>query len=147
MNGCMGIYSALAATLVLAGAGLAAPAAAQPKPTLNPPPVHPNPVTQQAIIDASKSAPFPTFASIPPLPTDVRTIAQWKASVTSLKATGAELTQMAANEPWTLGDTEAWAAGKRAAAEPPPPITAPSPDTEAFAAAMRARAMPPPRKR
>jgi hypothetical protein len=149
MKGCMVNYSALATVLALAGAGLAAPAAAQPKPTLNPPPVHPNAQTQQAITDASKVAPFPTFASIPPLPTDVRTLAQWKASVTSLKAKGAGLTEMAANEPWTLGDTEAWAAGKRAAAEPPAPVTTSSSqaDTEAFAAAMRARAMPPPRKR
>jgi hypothetical protein len=149
MNGCMVDYSALAAALVLAGAGFAAPVAAQPKPTLNPPPVHPNPVTQQAIANASKSAPFPTFAQIPPLPKDVRSIAEWKASVLSLKARGAQLTEMAAAEPWTLGDTEQWAARKRDAAVPPPPVTTASSaaDTEAFAAAMRARAMPPPRKR
>lgn len=149
MNGCMVKYSALAAVLVLAGAGLAAPAAAQPKPTLNPPPVHPNPATQQAIAAARQTAPLPTFAQIPPIPKDVRSMAQWKASVTSLKAQGAQLTELAATEPWTLGDTDAWAAGKRAEAEPPAAVTTPSSqaDTEAFAAAMRARAMPPPRKR
>jgi hypothetical protein len=149
MNGCMVKYSALAAALLLAGAGFAAPAAAQPKPTLNPPPVRPNPVTQQAITEGHKGGAFPTFASIPPLPKDVRSMAEWKASVTGLKATGAALTEMAAAEPWTLGDTETWAAGKRAAAAPPAPVTEPSSqsDTEAFAAAMRARAMPPPRKR
>jgi hypothetical protein len=148
MNGCMANYSALGAALTLVGAGFAAPTAAQP--TLNAPPMHPNPLTQQAIIEASRNAPFPTFAQVPPLPTDVRSIAAWKESVTSLKAKGAQLTERVASEPWTLsGDTEAWAAGKRAAAEPPSPVTTPSSqaDTEAFAAAMRARAMPPPRKR
>jgi hypothetical protein len=151
MNGCMVNYSALAAVLVLAGAGLAAPAVAQPKPkpTLNLPPAYPNPVTQQAIAAARQTAPLPTFAQIPPIPKDVRSTAQWKASVTGLKAQGAQLTQLAASEPWTLGDTDAWAASKRAEAEPPAPVTTPSSqaDTEAFAAAMRARAMPPPRKR
>jgi hypothetical protein len=132
---------------VLVGASLAAPAAAQP--TLKPPPVRPNPVTQNAIAEAGKAAPFPTFGQIPPMPTDVRSMAEWKASVLSLKAKGAEVTEMAANEPWTLGDTEAWAARHRALAVPPAPVTTPSSqaDTEAFAAAMRARAMPPPRKR
>ena len=147
MNGCMAKYSTLAATLLIAGAGLGAPAVAQP--TLKPPTANPNPQTQAAIAAARQPAPFPTFASIPPLPKDVRSIAEWKASVTSLKAEGAQQTEMAATEPWTLGDTEAWAATRRAAAAPPPPVTTASSaaDTEAFAAAMRARAMPPPRKR
>jgi hypothetical protein len=147
MNGCMANKTALAAALTLIGAGLAGPVAAQP--TLSPPPVHPNPATQHAIAEASKNAPYPTFAQIPPLPTDVRSIVAWKASVLSLKAEGAQLAEMAAAEPWTLGDTEGWADRERAEAAPPPPITTPSSeaDTEAFAAAMRARAMPPPRKR
>lgn len=147
MNGCMAKYSAVIGALALAGAGLAAPASAQP--TLKPPPVTPNPVTLQAMAEAAKSAPFPTFAQVPPLPKDVRSMAAWKASVLSLKAQGAELTQMAAAEPWTLGDTEAWAERQRAAAAPPPPVTTASSqaETEAFAAAMRARAIPPPRKR
>jgi hypothetical protein len=147
MNGCMANYSALGAVLMLVGAGLAAPAAAQP--TLKPPPAHPNPATQQAISEASQNAPYPTFGQIPALPTDVRSMAAWKASVLAVKAEGAQLTEMAAAEPWTLGDTEGWAERHRAEAAPPPPITTASSeaDTEAFAAAMRARAMPPPRKR
>jgi hypothetical protein len=147
MNGCMANKTALAAALTLVGAGLAAPAAAQP--TLAPPPVHPNPVTLHAIAEASESAPYPTFGQIPPLPADVRSLGAWRASVLSIKAEGAQLTEMAAAEPWTLGDTEGWADQERAQAAPPPPITQPSTeaDTEAFAAAMRARAMPPPRRR
>jgi hypothetical protein len=147
MNGCMANKSALAAALMLIGAGFAAPAAAQP--TLSPPPVHPNPVTENAIAEAGKSAPYPTFAQIPPLPTDVRSMAAWKASVLKIKGDGAQLAAAASAEPWTLGDTDGWAAGERAKAAPPPAVTTSSSqaDTEAFAAAMRARAMPPPRKR
>ncbi|HEY1426314.1 MAG TPA: hypothetical protein VGF50_06545 [Caulobacteraceae bacterium] len=147
MNGCMGKYSAIAACVALIGAGLAAPACAQP--TLKPPPVHPNAATEQAFAEAAKAAPFPTFAQIPPLPKDVRGMSAWKASVMTMKGEGAQLAEAAATEPWTLGDTEGWAARERTEAAPPPPITqASSPaDTEAFAAAMRARATPPPRKR
>jgi len=147
MNGCMVKYSAMIGALALGWAGGAATAAAQP--TLRPPPVNPNPVTEQAIAAASKTTVYPTFAQVPPLPKDVRSISAWKASVTSIKDEGVELAQMAAAEPWTLGDTASWAARERAEASPPPPVTAASSqgDTEAFAAAMRARAIPPPRKR
>ena len=148
MNGCMVKYSAAAVAMLVLGAGLAAPAAAQP--TLTPPRAGPpNPATERAIAEARTSGAYPTFASIPPLPTDVRPLAGWRASVRAIQRDGAELTQMAAAEPWTLGDTEGWASQERAEAAPPPPITAPSSqaDTEAFAAALRARAMPPPRKR
>jgi hypothetical protein len=148
MNGYPANQYALAAALMLVGAGFATPAAAQP--TVSPPPVvRANPTTERAIASAGESAPYPTFGQIPALPTDVRTIAGWKASVMSIKAEGAQMTEMAAAEPWTLGDTDNWAAQERAAAAPPAPITQASSeaDTEAFAAAMRARAMPPPRKR
>jgi hypothetical protein len=143
---CTANKTAVAGALMLIGAGVAAPAAAQR--TLAPPAAHPNPVTEQAIAAASQSAPYPTFAQIPPLPGDVRSIRAWKASVVTLKGAGAELTEAAAG-PWMLGDTEGWAERERAAAAAPPPLTQPSSeaDTEAFAAAMRARAIPPPRKR
>jgi hypothetical protein len=147
MNGYPANKRALAAALMIGGAGFAAPAAAQP--TVSPPPVvHANPTTERAIASAGESAPYPTFGQIPALPTDVRSMAGWKASVMRIKAEGARMTEMAASEPWTLGDTDNWAAQERAAAAPPPAVTQPSEaDTEAFAAAMRARAMPPPRKR
>jgi hypothetical protein len=148
MNGYPANKCALAAALMLGGAGFAAPAAAQP--TVSPPPVvRANPTTERAIAAAGVSAPYPTFGQIPPLPTDVRSMSAWKASVMSIKGDGAQLTAMAAAEPWTLGDTDNWAAQERAAAAPPPAITQASSeaDTEAFAAAMRARATPPPRKR
>ena len=148
MNGCMVKFSGSAAALLLIGAGFAAPAAAQP--TLTPPKAGPpNPATEQAIVAARQDAAYPTFASIPPLPDDVRSLPEWRASVHAIKAEGAELTEAAAAEPWTLAGTEGWAADERAAAAPPPPVTIASgqADTAAFAAAMRARATPPPRRR
>jgi len=148
MNGYPANKCALSAALMLIGTGLAAPAAAQP--TVSPPPVvRANPTTERAIASARQSASYPTFGQIPALPADVRSMSAWKASVTSIKAEGVQLTETEAAEPWTLGDTDNWAGQERAAAVPPPAITQPSSeaDTEAFAAAMRARAMPPPRKR
>ena len=98
---------------------------------------------------AREQAPYPTFRSVPPRPTDVRPVKAWKAAVLATEARRDELTRMAAAEPWTLHDTEGWAEQERQVANPPPPITTPSSqsDTEAFAAALRARATPPPRKR
>jgi hypothetical protein len=144
---CTANKTVVAGALTLIAAGLAASAAAQP--TLKPPPMQPNPVTQQAFDEAAKSAPFPTFSQIPPLPADVRSMHAWKTSVVTLKSDGAHMADLAAAGPWTLSDTEGWAERERAAAAAPPPVTQPSSeaDTEAFAAAMRARAIPPPRKR
>jgi hypothetical protein len=144
---CTANNTVVAGALVLIGVGIAASAAAQT--TLAAPPMHPNPVTQQAFDEAAKSAPFPTFGQIPPLPGDVRSMHAWKTSVVTLKSDGARMADLAAAGPWTLNDTEGWAERERAAAAAPPPVTQPSSeaDTEAFAAAMRARAIPPPRKR
>jgi len=98
---------------------------------------------------ARQSAPYPSLASVPPKPTDVRPVSAWKTAVLASEAQRDELMKLAAAEPWTLHDTDAWAAEEREAASPPPPITTASSqaDTEAFAAALRARATPPPRKR
>jgi hypothetical protein len=148
MNGCMVKFPAAAVVLAILGAGLAAPAGAQP--VLTPPRAGPpNPATEQAIAAARQSAAYPTFASIPPLPTDVRPLASWKSAVMTVRDDGAALTEMAAAEPWTLSDTDGWAGRERAEAAPPPPVTTASSqaDSEAYAAALRARAIPPPRKR
>jgi hypothetical protein len=126
-------------------AARAAPAApAAPSPTATE-----APETTAAIAAARESAPYPSLASVPPRPTDVRPVKAWKSSVLTIEGQGDELTRMVAAEPWTLHDTDAWAAEERQAASPPAPITAASSsaDTEAYAAALRARATPPPRKR
>jgi hypothetical protein len=138
MNGFAAKYSSLTALAALAMATAAAAQAPAPGPS----------ATKAAIADAERTAAYPSFASIPPMPKDLRSLKAWKASVTTTQAEGAKLAREAAAEPWTLGDTNGWADRERSQAVPPPPITSPSAgDTEAFAAAMRARATPPPRKR
>jgi hypothetical protein len=142
MDDVRAIYSScvLALTLALAGATAAAP--------LTLPPPKPGatyaPATSSAIGAAEAPAPYPTFASIPPFPKDVRPVSAWKTAVLAIKGEGAQVDAQAAG-PWTLNDSEAWAAQERAEATPPPPVTTPSDlDTAAYAAAMIARATPPP---
>ncbi len=134
----------MALTLALANAAAAAP--------LTLPPPKPgatlSPVTQQAIDAAEAPAAYPTFASIPAMPKDLRPLAAWKAAVLEIKDEGAHLNALAEVGPWTLSGTEAWADAERAAATAPPPINGPSDlDTEAYAALMRQRATPPPPNR
>ena len=139
MNGCRLKYWGFAAALGLIGAGSAAA-----QPTLTPPPMHQRaPETTAAIASAEAPAAYPTFASIPAYPKDVRPLSAWKTSITTIRTDGARLTQRAAAEPWTLANTEVWAADERAIATPPAPIDS-GQDTAAFLAAMRARATPPP---
>ncbi len=112
--------------------------------------MHPNPVTLHAIAEAATERALSDLRH-DPAAADRRALDAGLESVgrSSIKAEGAQLTELAAAEPWTLGDTEGWAGRERGEAAPPPPITQPSSeaDTEAFAAALRARAIPPPRKR
>jgi hypothetical protein len=138
MNGRPTIFVSVAAALL----GLAVGARAQP--VLDPPPApSPAPATVAAMSAAEASSPYPTFAAIPAFPKDVRPLSAWKTAVMAIKASGADIEAQAAATPWTLANTEAWAADERAIATPPPPIPGGG-DTEAFVAAMRARATPPP---
>lgn len=86
---------------------------------------------------------FPTFASIPKPPTDIRPLAQYGRDARSVLAQGSAL--VAATEPatWTLDGTDAFAEkGRRDAG---PQIEPPKPgDAEAFARSLRERATPPP---
>jgi len=126
--------------LWLAGAPVAV-CAAQPdasNPTPNP--------TPGAMVAAEKNAPYPTFASVPAAPKDVRSIPAWKKAIVDIKASGARLAAQARAEPWTLSDTDGFAAWAHAEAIPPAPVTSAfDPDTEAKVAEMRARAKEPPR--
>jgi len=141
MNGFRAIFASATAMLAaMAATGVLAAPTTPPTPA---------PQTTAAIAAARQSAPYPSLASVPPKPTDVRPVSAWKTAVLASEAQRDELMKLAAAEPWTLHDTDAWAAEEREAASPPPPITTASSqaDTEAFAAALRARATPPPRKR
>jgi hypothetical protein len=131
MNGRRAKYASAAAAIVLVAAGRSL---AAPTPTAD------------AIDAAERPAPLPTFASIPPAPTDLRPFAAWRSAIIDIKSVGARIAAEAAVEPWTLAGTEAWADRARDEAAPPPPMTTPSEgDTEAFVKAMRERATPPPR--
>ena len=86
---------------------------------------------------------FPTFASIPKKPTDLRPVVQYGQSARQVLAAGTAL--VAATEPstWTWQGTDAFAEKSRRDAgpqlEPPKPG-----DAEAFARELRERATPPP---
>jgi len=140
MNGCRAKYSSLAAVLALLTAAAAAPAAAEPTPQSD------GGVTANALSEAGKPLPLPTFASIPPAPTDVRPFTAWRAAIADTKAAGQQAFAEGEAGPWTLADSEAWAARARAEAEPPPPMTSPADaNTDAFVREMIRRATPPPR--
>jgi hypothetical protein len=95
--------------------------------------------------------PFPTFAQIPNVPTDVRTLDEWRQVVGETldekRATDAEVR----DHPFTLADTEGFAQAQRDKI-PPAEAAPPADDTaaaEAFAAGhgARANAPPPPKSR
>ncbi|MEP6967203.1 MAG: hypothetical protein ABI906_03905 [Pseudomonadota bacterium] len=89
---------------------------------------------------------YPTFCSIPQAPTDVRDAAAFKADVVATRLAGARLVRTTAPDTFSVSGTEAFAAGARQDAAPPPPITTPSQaDTAAFVKASKARATPPAR--
>jgi len=102
--------------------------------------------TTAAIASAEKKAPYPTFASVPPVPKDIRPFADWKTAVSSIQTAGKSLAAQAAEQQWTLADTEGFAAQARSEATPPRQQTfAEDPATAALVAEMRARAKAPPR--
>ena len=97
----------------------------------------------------SKHARKPTFAEIPPIPTDVRKPVEFKAAVGAEKVAADKLKRDTAPETWTLSDTEAYAAKTRNSAKVPAPAAPTEADraaTEAFAKAARDRATAPPSK-
>lgn len=85
----------------------------------------------------------PTFASIPPIPKDVRPVKQYGRAAAALESARADLEQQTAPETWSLTDAEAYAAKARAAAGTEAPPTA-NGDTDAFVNSQRKRATPPP---
>jgi len=86
---------------------------------------------------------FPTFASIPKKPTDIRPLAQYGADANAILAQGEALTQATAPGTWTLQGTDDFA--EKARKDAGPQIEPPKPgDAEAFARSLRERATPPP---
>ena len=86
---------------------------------------------------------FPTFASIPAPPKDLRPVAQYGRDARAVLAEGERLVAATAPSTWTLGDSEAFAEKGRKDAGPQ--LDPPTPgDAEAFARELRERATPPP---
>ena len=106
----------------------------------------PPPLPPDLVAEAKQPHPFPTFCSIPPIPTDIRSAQGFKAAVQDVQLAKAELASQVAEDRWSLTGTEDFAAGARSTAAPPPPMSSEA-DTEAFLKAMKKRATPPPRPR
>jgi len=135
---------ALSATAGVSLVLAASAAFAASPPTISPP----SPVTTSAMAGAEASSAYPTFEAIPPSPKDVRSFEAWKTAIADIKLVGLEMHSQAAAEPWTLSNTEGWAAHERAIAAPPPPVTsATDASTDAIVAQMHERAKQPPRSR
>jgi hypothetical protein len=91
--------------------------------------------------------PWPTFADIPELPADLRSAEAWRDAVAEQEADGLFTRRNAAEETWSLNDTEAFAARLRAevaAVDVHAPTDAEMAESAAYARALRARATPPP---
>lgn len=113
--------------------------------------VDPNSSAAAAIqAQAAQSAAFPTFESIPEMPTDLRTDEGWRMAVREVEGDGVALLNATAPSTWSLNDTEGFAARMHALIDFDPadiPSAGQAAETEAWAARMRARATPPPRPR
>ncbi len=90
--------------------------------------------------------PYPKFSQIPNLPTDVRPIGAWKATVTETLGEKRQVDAANAAYPYSLSDTQGFADAEHAripAAESAPSTDATS-AADAYAASVRARATKPP---
>lgn len=113
-------------------------------------PVDPaSPVAEDVARVARSGGDFPTFADIPPVPTDQRPVTQWGQAAGKLETERATLERQTAPNTWTLDGTERFQARAKAMAGPPIVSDAASSTaaTEAFARQLRERATPPPSPR
>ncbi|HEX7758854.1 MAG TPA: hypothetical protein VF459_05100 [Caulobacteraceae bacterium] len=132
---CLGAFATILAAPGAAGAGVSC-AQSAPAPGLAP----------DIVARAAQPHDFPSFCSIPKIPTDVRGASDWKAAVLDTRLAGARLQRQTAASTWTLDRTDDFAAGARSEAAPPPPMNpASEADTATFAKSLRDRATPPPR--
>lgn len=109
-------------------------------------PVDPrSPIAGDVAALAHQNKAFPTFASIPAEPKDVRPAKAWGQSAQQIEASGRKLERETADNTWTLTGTEAFAGAALKQAGPaidgPESTTA---ATEAYVREMRKRATPPP---
>lgn len=110
-------------------------------------PVDPtSPVAAQVRAALAAPGPYPKFSEIPPAPMDVRPVSAWRQAAEGVIDQRKTADAEAAAYPFSLRDSEAWAAEQRAKI-PADEQTAPSADasksSEAYAKKERARATPP----
>ena len=102
-----------------------------------------SPVAAEVARVAKADAPFPSFADIPKVPTDVRPLRQYGMAADELERARTQIEQATAPQTWTLENTEGFASQARRAAGPE--LAAPNQaDSEAYANELRRRATPPP---
>jgi hypothetical protein len=110
--------------------------------------VNPDSTVSAEVVAATRApGPYPRFSQIPPPSTDVRSVPDWRAAVVSEWGRKRQTEREAAAIPFTLANTEAWAERTRAkipASERSQPAPSVAEQTEAYAAGQRARATPPP---
>ena len=136
-----GLMLCVCASLSLAGCANYNPLATAPiDPT--------SPVAEDVARLGRVDAPFPTFADIPPTPTDERPVAAWGKEARQLQTAASALERQTAPNTWTLNGTERFQARALAEAGPANESAASSTAaTEAFARQLRERATPPPSPR
>jgi hypothetical protein len=152
MNGETRTFRTVSGLALLAGAGLLLCACAS-LPNLDQsfatPAIDQKSPAAAAVADILKApGDYPTFASIPEPPTDLKSAEQYKADVTGQQQTADALIAATAPSTWTLSETDAFAAQAMAEAKVET-VTAPTDaevaSSEAYARALRAKASPPPR--
>jgi hypothetical protein len=128
---------------VLAALGLSGCLSSNPLATA---PVDPrSPVAGEVAKLATADHNFPSFADIPPVPTDQRPLKAWGRSASQIAAQGVQLEQQTAANTWVLTGTESFAANARRQVDPAPESAeSTTAATEAYAREMRKRATPPP---
>jgi hypothetical protein len=136
--------------VVLGGVAISIAACASPIANpFKPPPANPDsPVADAANRAAKEHGRYPTFADIPPVPTDVRTAAQYKDTVAAQQRVRDKVAREGAIETFTLNGTEPFADQARTRAKRPNfeiPTQEDRARTDAFAKAARDRASAPPR--
>ena len=110
--------------------------------------VDPDSTVAAEVVAAERApGPYPKFSQIPAVPSDVRPVAAWRKAVVAEWGVKRKIEREASALPFTLANTEGWAARERSKIPLPetiPPTPNAGEQTEAFAAGERARATPPP---
>jgi len=106
-----------------------------------------SPVAPEVRAASASPGPYPRFVAIPAMPKDVRTYQAWKEAVLDEMTLKHQTEAQAAAIPFTLNNSETWAANTRGRVSSQLSQQAPADErakAEAFAAEQAARATPPP---